>query len=120
MNVLYEAITSLHRQVDERIADDATTPCLLSFDRARAVLDALLVQPEQEPVAWISKHGVVYPLDAKDEVHPINDLQPLYAIPPRREWVGLTDEEMDGLTDSPGFFRGVRWAEAKLKEKNSA
>jgi len=84
-----------------------------------------LAQPEQEPVAWISKHGVVYPLDAKDEVHPINDIQPLYTTPPRREWVGLTDEEIKAM---PQWFPShetaaamplIRAIEAKLKEKNA-
>ena len=38
--------------------------------------------------------------------------------PPKREWVGLTDEELPkGATHE--FDRGVRWAEAKLKERNS-
>jgi len=48
---------------------------------------------QQEPVAWISKHGVVYPFDAKDEVHPINDLQPLYTSPPAQR-SPLTDEQI--------------------------
>ena len=43
----------------------------------------------------------------------------LYAAPPKREWVGLTDSELpEGSTYE--FDRGVRWAEAKLKEKNDA
>ena len=88
-----------------------------------------LAQPEQEPVAWISKHGVVYPLDAINEVHPINDLQPLYTSPPQRNWVGLTDEQVDEIvdaytmdnlgydiwTDGKAVARAV---EAELKERN--
>ena len=36
----------------------------------------------------------------------------------KREWVGLTDDELPkGATYE--FDRGVRWAEAKLKEKNT-
>jgi hypothetical protein len=42
--------------------------------------------------------------------------QPLYAAP--REWVGLKDEELpEGETYD--FDRGVRWAETKLKERNT-
>ena len=45
---------------------------------------------------------------------------------PAREWVGLTDEEIrrtdhhkvDGAYDY-SFKQGARWAEAKLKEKNT-
>ena len=86
-------------------------------------------RPEQETVAWISKHGVVYPLDAKDEVHPINELQPLYTTPPQRTWVGLTDEEIARVVSLAGFAPNlaeahiatqiVRVLEAKLKEKNT-
>lgn len=37
----------------------------------------------------------------------------------RREWVGLTEEEMkDPRTHNFDFIYGARWAEAKLKEKN--
>ena len=53
---------------------------------------------------------------------------PLFASPPQREWVGLTDEEMfaalvqvDPLTKrlAPGFEYFARAIEAKLKEKNT-
>lgn len=64
-------------------AFDALRTCSWSRETEDAItaLSEELAKPEQEPVAWISKHGVVYPLDAKDEVHPINELQPLYAAP---------------------------------------
>jgi hypothetical protein len=43
--------------------------------------------------------------------------------PPKREWVGLTEEEiraMDaGLNSNASFYAGALWAEAKLKEKNT-
>lgn len=57
-------------------------------------------QPQQEPVAWISKHGVLHSLDDKDEVHPINELQPLYTFPPKRQ--PLTDEQIHAVRDSFG------------------
>ena len=41
----------------------------------------------------------------------------------KREWVGLTDEEikaMDaGTTSNSSFYAGALWANAKLKEKNT-
>jgi len=48
---------------------------------------------------------------------------PLYTTPPKREWVGLTDEEIaQGLKESwvteQAWQSAVWWAEAKLKEKN--
>ena len=37
-----------------------------------------------------------------------------------REWVGLTDEDMkDHRTHNFDFIHGARWAEAKLKDKNT-
>ena len=42
---------------------------------------------------------------------------PLYTTPPQRTWVGLTDIDYAGLPlEQVGL---VRWAEAKLKEKNT-
>jgi hypothetical protein len=29
--------------------------------------------------------------------------QPVYTVPPRREWVGLTDEEIDALSQAPSL-----------------
>jgi hypothetical protein len=93
---------------------------------------------EQEPVAWIvtteMQDGTrrTYPLtgrykdvrDCCDFGEPV----PLYTHPPRREWVGLTDEEMrqaaqamnaeplaEGWKELIKFARAI---EAKLKEKN--
>ncbi len=86
-------------------------------------LRARLAEKEQEPVAWISKHGVVYPSDAKYEVNPVNELQPLYTAPPKREWVGLTDEEIRNEANhhvfDESFFNGAVWARGKIKEKNN-
>jgi len=35
----------------------------------------------------------------------------------KREWQGLTDEDIGLVSDE--FLEGVLWAEAKLKEKNA-
>jgi hypothetical protein len=51
--------------------------------------------------------------------------EPLYTAPPKREWVGLTDEQIIGLwqdTKEPDGHRIERFAraiEAKLREKNT-
>ena len=65
-----------------------------------------LAQPEQEPVRWFQQFG-----DA----------------PPKREWVGLTDETLDdvyfcvegGTTPLETWREQARAIEAKLKEKNT-
>ena len=40
---------------------------------------------------------------------------------PKREWVGLTKEEVDSweLPDCPTVFEFVQFIEAKIKEKNN-
>ena len=42
---------------------------------------------------------------------------------PQRPWVGLTDEEIEPTAEEAdnyaAFHHGVRFAEAKLKEKNT-
>jgi len=48
-----------------------------------------------------------------------HDALSLSSMPPKREWVGLTDDDMkDHRTHNFDFIHGARWAEAKLKEKN--
>ena len=43
-----------------------------------------------------------------------------YTMPPQKEWVGLTDEEIDGwnIVGHESLREFVRAIEAKLKEKN--
>jgi hypothetical protein len=38
---------------------------------------------------------------------------------PGREWVGLTDEEMDEIVNRFARYELIRTVEAKLKEKNT-
>ena len=90
------------------------------FELRNSALEALrqaLAEPEQEPVAivnegmggieWLSK--------------PLPDDTPLYTAPPKREWVGLTDSEVEAWRGNYDFFDSalVREVEAKLKEKNT-
>ena len=83
---------------------------------------ASLAQPAQEPVAWeqfypdIGKPKLAYLPPTKS---PENAC---YTTPPKREWIGLTPEEINavnaGFTSSSSFHAGALWAQAKLKEKN--
>jgi hypothetical protein len=75
---------------------------------------------QAESVAWM-----VYTLDGKPVCVTDNpaDLTerykalPLYTAPPRREWRGLTEEEIDCWT--PEIHPVIFAIEAKLKEKNA-
>ncbi len=89
-----------------------------------------IVKDEHEPVAWRYKYpDGVWRFSNGERVNgsdPIKS-QPLYTAPPKKQWVGLTDEEIHEVTskkwwdwedafDIEGFSRAI---EAKLKEKNA-
>jgi hypothetical protein len=83
------------------------------YDEARTAIKEALVQT-QEPDYWLG-----YGLQAHTE-KPFESATPIYTTPPQRTWVGLTDEDMkDPRTHNFDFIHGARWAEAKLKEKNT-
>ena len=100
---------------------------MLHIDRLGKWLDASLKereQPEQEPVAWMNKHGACISAVFKKVEETAGEYTvPLYTTPPKREWVGLTDEEIEqGCKESwvteQAWQSAVWWAEAKLKVKN--
>ncbi len=113
-------------------------------------LEAALEQPEQEPVAWmIWCHGLgpaglfehkqfaELEFEGRNKDYPDEGrkLLPLYTHPPRREWRGLTEEEIidavresdldwhQGWTLEDGepnrYTQLTRAIEAALKERNA-
>jgi hypothetical protein len=90
--------------------------------RIQTALRERLAQPEQEPVAWadMAVRGEDKGLSwTPGHFHKT----PLYTAPPKREWVGLTDGEIDILScEMVKGDKSVNWLckvlEAKLKEKN--
>ena len=87
----------------------------------REALRTALAQPEPEPVAWwnpIKDSVSTDPYYRKNK-----DCIPLYTAPPKKEWVGLPNDEVleraNKFRDPETYLRGVLWAEAKLKEKNT-
>lgn len=110
-----------------------TGPKYIYSDTIEA-LRARLSQPEQEPFeywnaveGWVKidevrQHfdttncGTIYKHEGEGRI-------PLYAEPPQREWVGLTDEELEFYTEELGqgeLGRGVLRAVVDfLKEKNT-
>ena len=75
------------------------------------------LETEQEPVAWISEGG-----DVSRSKRYMDEMgfkcNPLYTAPPKKEWVGLTDDEADELVARFARYELLRRVEAKLKEKN--
>jgi hypothetical protein len=95
-----------------------------------------LAQPEQEPVAWMLHYtdegGVpmretFYSKDhmefhkSHNEAHRGLKCQvtPLYTVPPKKEWVGLTEADIYELMENEDEFEFARAIEAQLKQRNT-
>ena len=115
-----ETITTLRQAIEEAeqwdTSDMAHRSGGLSVEQAE----------KQEPVAWMYKNGI-YISDPSNSVSPEFVITPLYTAPPKREWVGLTDEESEDIYNAHHNTYGecitsaydlVLDIEAKLKEKN--
>jgi hypothetical protein len=79
---------------------------------------------KQEPVAWIQEDRIVPELGydcTMTREHPKElGYTPLYSAPPRKEWVELNlDDIPDVFVGDISFCQGAKWAQAKLKEKNT-
>jgi len=110
-------------------SDDSPSKWLEHYAAIVALEQAIKQAEKQEPVAWISKddaedlrRGGSLTVMLDPNGGDIDDVA-LYAAPPQREWVGLTDEEIleidKGLdARSYSLFAYTRAIEAKLKEKN--
>jgi hypothetical protein len=96
---------------------------------AITAVKAALAQQDQEPVAWASKRELARIKDFDSTIYVNGDFDgavPLYTHPPRREWKGLTEEDMEDLlplySDPSANTEMLEFAaaiEAKLKEKNA-
>ena len=88
-----------------------------------ALRTAIAEAEKQEPVAWRYR-GNLHEFDPSDWAE--GPVTLLYTTPLRREWVGLTDDEIAVIcgecaasahrTDDISYARAI---EAKLKEKNN-
>lgn len=96
-------------------------------------------EQEQEPVVWRSKvDGVWFTSEKRDFLHrelvkaKVDvEIEPLYTTPPKRQWVGLTDEEIEKISNSvpvdemnchtdTWHIKFARAIEAKIKDRNGA
>ena len=76
-----------------------------------------LAQPEQEPVAWVY-NGILHEFDPSEFA--TSEVTPLYTAPPKREWVGVTyDEVYEFVCTTDSYINFAKAIEAKLKEKNT-
>jgi len=80
------------------------------FNKPIEAIRTRLAQPEPEGYRW--EEGRTPP-------------SVTYTAPPKKEWVGLTDKEIENLWGEPvncmysGHYNAILAIEAKLKEKNS-
>ena len=94
------------------------------MDKQPEALRQALAQDEQEPVAW-TVGGLITDFSRDFSAYKTKTYTvPLYTAPPKRKWVGLTDEDWHNLPTSnkQGCERDAEifnWIEDKLKEKNT-
>ena len=77
-----------------------------------------------QPVAWMMVNKVIGPPSLhwkpQEDWHITWECKPLYTAPPKKEWVGLTDEEIQEIHSGNQHWGNFACAiEAKLKEKNT-
>ena len=110
------------KRVDEmvKIEHDKQIEIVQAYERG---WNAALAQ--QEPVAWISEGG-----DVSRSKRYMDEMgfkcNPLYTAPPKREWQGLTDDEVSEIINREIGFNScwgpeeafARAIEQALKEKN--
>ena len=114
--------------LDALDSDDPTIQMRAALNLRAALAEQ---EPEQEPVAWTTMPEAEDWCFVSSSKDPTGKLEgkwfPLYTAPPRREWVGLTDEEIDAIylqhhnqydeCELPNWSY-ERAIEAKLREKN--
>lgn len=99
---------------------DALEKHVYEYETIQA-LHTRLAQPEPEPVAWIYGVGDYAEVRWTKDGSGSAIRTPLYLAPPKKEWVGLTEDEAQYLfrlclgRTYDDFWRAI---EAKLKEKN--
>ena len=97
---------------------------LYGLDDEITALRDRLAQPEPKPVGYmyVNKDGECEEFEYGPVPFFDPDITPVYAEPPKREWVGFTHEELAWLNEAlnlGGRFAVIEAIEAKLKEKNT-
>ena len=77
----------------------------MSYDWGRT-----MSEDTDKPYAWQAVGGTIWNHKTSE------DDTPLYTKP---QWQGLTLDDIDDIGVSKDWVYGARWAEAKLREKNT-
>jgi hypothetical protein len=120
---------TLTREEAQQVLDALENFCehgaILKPIEVRDLLRARLSAPEPEPhgYLWFTNYMEQRFTHRKpEERERIGDVKPVYTAPlQRKEWQGLTDEEIDEAHETTMSFYGfARAIEAKLREKNDS
>ena len=125
---MQEEIDELRQALEEKQKTAVSPGKGTGFNHFRASAITVLRLP-QEPVAWISDsptkgNGKQLHWTKAEAWRWSSNITPLYTAPPKREWVGLTDEEHDSIKHN---YHNMTWTlemfaraiEQSLKEKNT-
>jgi hypothetical protein len=114
---LLPEIQALRQAIEQAEKQTHTDHPMRHWDRT---CPACVEQAEkQEPVAWMYK-GNFHDFDPSEWASPEFVVTPLFTAPPRKQWVGLHLDDMpEEYAGDRSFLDGAKWAEAKLKEKNT-
>ena len=87
----------------------------LDFDGAWEYWQESWEMPHINGYWWVSASGIEEPTHWAYQDEPLP-----HTAPPKREWVGVTGDEIDDIAAESGFgyINVARAIEAKLKEKN--
>ena len=138
-----EALKLALSALKEALTTDDSVVRFRAYERAKGYVEAVLaLEQEQEPVAWSVTVGKDYKncieithckSDAlaqyeeltKGGFESIYTLHQLYTTPPKREWVGLTVEQIEDVgfnllptVAQKDFVAFARYVEMLSKEKN--
>ncbi len=141
VSAMKQALEALENNCTNPVADPEQAK---KEDEAITALRHAIAEAEkQEPVAWVCECSeeawchlnsdersviIFEKSDLIDYEHDGYSITPLYTAPPKREWVGLTDEDLEAVfpaiatyhESNKTLYRSVAHAiEAKLKEKNT-
>ena len=111
----------LEKHVGGNIAFRSAAELRRLHEENTALRQAIEQAEKQEPVAWIYE-GNLHIFNPTDWAIEPESVQPLYTAPPRKEWVGLTDEEIAQTVGSPideVYLSDFRRVIEKLKERNT-
>jgi hypothetical protein len=118
----YEAGVEAIEQAEKQFNPNWDQQAVL-VERIRELEAQLYGQAEkQEPVAWmyVNVDGECEQIEYGACDYDDPSITFLYTAPPRKEWVELNlDDVPDVFVGDISFCQGAKWAQAKLKEKNT-